>query len=982
MGIDVASPRLVGRIEDLARLEEAFEAARDGRTARVVITGEAGIGKTRLVTAFADRAREGGASVLFGVSAGPGGAQLPYAPFAEAMRGWLGGASPAGRRAAEADESLLAALLPELATDAPPQEAALESGSFAQGRLFAWLRSVLETIAAAQPLVLVLEDLHEADPSTRALLGYLGHNLVDVPVLLVVTARSDALPAGHELLVLLAELGRGPSADRLHLAPLDRDQVAEMIAGVLGVAADPATVDMVFARSDGNAFFVEELLAALRSANAGQQVPAGLRDLLLHRADALGPSAGRLLRIAAVCGRRLDAHLLARVTGWGVDAVHAALDDAVRWSVVQPTDGEALVFRHALMRETLEASLVPSERAQLHGACARALADDGAADPAVLARHWDAAGRSAEALDARVAAADAAERRYAYGDAHEHLERALTLMEQADAAMSGDTRATLMARASYTALWTGDYTRAEVLTSEALEIADDRDVVGLYRMLAKCRFLCGDQDGMATALREGLARLPDGTPDEERALLIAYDAIALAFAGRGDDALARAEEALALAPDDASPARWQALHPRAVVRAGRGQWDQALDDLAEAGRLAEASGDLEGQLRAQLNITHTLICAGRLAESGAVAEVARREAQRHGDGWFSALLAMNQLEALTHLGRWAECDDLVEQLSRRRDLPLGVRPELLAAELGVWRGELDRAAALPETVGARQGVAGASQRTRVAARLAAWRGETSTAQDAALELLDLSSQPSADSGGGQAQEAVALWLRVAADAARAAPPPSAGRVEKLRGQGTEVLAHLTGVPPDRLAIAWSVTAHAEWARLDGADEAPVRWEEATGAWQRLDVPFQSAYCRWRWAEAMLDVAAPRDEVKDLLSAAHDTASDLGAGALRREIELTALRARLDLTSEKPPAAPAPGPAEELGLTAREAEVLALVAEGLTNPQIATRLYISPRTASVHVSRILRKLAVSTRGEAAAVAHRLGLARHPTSTAST
>ena len=227
-----------------------------------------------------------------------------------------------------------------------------------------------------------------------------------------------------------------------------------------------------------------------------------------------------------------------------------------------------------------------------------------------------------------------------------------------------------------------------------------------------------------------------------------------------------------------------------------------------------------------------------------------------------------------------------------------------------------------------------------------------------------------------------LALRLAADQPeRAAGRRAADELAEIRRRTEAIASELdqltTSPTPDARhpgVLCNLLLAKAEQSRLEGASD-PERWQTAATAWEQLGRPFEAAYTRFRQAEALLLAGeTPRPQAETILRPAHQTAVELGAAPLRREIELLALRGRLRL--EEPvdtTATPtAPSSASSLGLTQREAEVLTLVAEGRTNRQIGQALFITPKTASVHVSRILAKLGVAGRGEAAAVAHRLGL----------
>jgi predicted ATPase len=430
---------MIGREEDLGRLTDALARAEAGEPTAVLVGGEAGIGKTRLVDEFV-AGIAGGTRVLRGGCVPLTGGLLPYAPVAEMLRG-LAQTTPAADlvELAEPDLPVLAAFLPELADGTePPSPHGID-----QYRLFAALRRLLERLAVNTTLVVVLEDLHWADPSTRALVAYLVHGMRTGigRQLLVATFRTDELHRRHPLPALLAELDRG-GAGRVELARLGPVQTAAQIAGVRGTDPDDADgvlARRVYERSDGNPFLVEELLAA----SDGAVLPEGTRDILLRRVRRLPAANQRLLLAIAVAGRRAGEDLLTDVVGPSheivLDRLRAAVDEHI---LVVVEDGYA--FRHALVAEALLAEALPGERTSLHRAYAEALArywdDDGTRDErspahaavaAEMAHHWCQAGEPVRGLRASVRAGLAAEAVFAHAEARAHFDRAIELWHEA-----------------------------------------------------------------------------------------------------------------------------------------------------------------------------------------------------------------------------------------------------------------------------------------------------------------------------------------------------------------------------------------------------------------------------------------------------------------------------------------------------------------------------------------------------------------------
>ena len=417
MTAPLSCPTFVGRAAESARLAAARDRAAAGTPTVVVVGGEAGVGKSRLVGELVAGSRGAGATVLAGGCVELGGEGLPFAPVVAALRmlaRGLGGAELATAVPGPA-RSELARLLPELGPPAGREEAGGRTPlgpptaggpeppwpdpGAAQRRLFAVLLGLLERLAARRPTVLVVEDLHWADRSTRDLLAYLVRNLRHGRLLLLLTHRSDELHRRHPLRPLLAELERDRWVERLELGRFDLGEVAAQLTGILGVAPATRFVEGVHARSGGNAFFVEELAAAAGGAPAS----GGLRDTLLARVDPLPESTRMLLRVVAAAAGRVGRELLAEVTRLPAPELLAGLRAAVaaRVLLVDVHDG-TYGFRHALAKEAVYGALLPGERPRLHGRLAVALSARCAgrrqghaglsrADPA-LPRSWPGTG--------------------------------------------------------------------------------------------------------------------------------------------------------------------------------------------------------------------------------------------------------------------------------------------------------------------------------------------------------------------------------------------------------------------------------------------------------------------------------------------------------------------------------------------------------------------------------------------------------------
>jgi DNA-binding CsgD family transcriptional regulator/tetratricopeptide (TPR) repeat protein len=987
----VASPTLVGRVEELRTLEAARVRAATTEPVVVLVGGEAGVGKTRLVAELmawcaADRAR-----VLSGGCVPVGGDRLPYAPIVQALRPLpeeLG--LDVTRELAGPSWRELARLLPALG-----EPRAGPAGQAVQVRLFELLLGLLARLSEQSPVVLVVEDLQWADQSTRDLLAFLVRNLRRERILVVATYRSDE-PRTDRLGPWLAELDRGGPVRRLELARLDRAETVAQLVGILGAVPPADLVDAVFTRSEGNPFFTEELLAAVQAGTGA--LPPTLRDLLRGRLQALPDHAQQVLAVAAVAGRPVPHRLLASVAGLDDKELIEALRVVVAHQLLVTRPGQDdYQFRHALLGEVVDVDLLPGEWARLHADYARALTNQpelADAAPAVaaaeLAVHWDAAGEPAQALPARIEAGLAAERAHAFAEAARHFERALVLWDRVPDRdrLTGLDRVDLLAHTAEATAFAGAAQPAAELLKDALGRVDPaaepvRAAVLLAR-LGDHRRAAGDEAGALAAFEQAERLLAGTPPSAERARVLAAHAYALAMSLRPEEAIRRSEEASAYARAVGARAEEaKALRVLAGGLAALGQPDRAITLALEARAIAEDMDDAETVIGTYLAVTFVLKLVGRERDALEKAQQGYQRAHELGleraTGSFVAnTLAINLLDT----GRWTEC----ERLTR----------ELLAGDR--W-GAFNLHNALGRLLSRRGEFAAAREQLNLALRLSppffsdwAWLGLAELAlyegrhdQAAAAVAQGLRWCKKRDPEGtlpDLSSPWYSLALRLEAERAeQAAARHAPGEVAEARRRATPVLAAL-----DRLATARAPQAHyppvaahlqaaqAEWSRLEGRSD-PGRWRAAAAAWERLEHPYDAAYARLRQAEALLAERGSRLLAEQVLRSAYRTAVTLGAEPLRHEVELLAQRGRLDLQEQADAAAapPAPpSPAALLGLTQREAEVLALVAVGRTNRQIGQALFITPKTASVHVSRILAKLGVTGRGEAAAIAHRLGL----------
>jgi tetratricopeptide (TPR) repeat protein len=661
-----ASEPFVGRVEELGRLERALLAAAAGSGATVLVAGEAGIGKTRLTAELATRARAAGFEILLGRCLDLVGSELPYQPFVEALR-------PLRDGRAERESA----------------------GS--QLRVFEDTLALLTGLAAAAPVLLVLEDLHWADTSTLDLVVYLAHNLDAQRVLLLATYRADE-PASAERMRRLADgVRRSGSAQLVELGPLERDELRALIAGRVAAPPSQTLTDSIVARSEGNPFLAEELLAAAGDARA--ELPRGLRDLLLQRVVRLDDTTQGVLRLAAAAGRDVGYPLLRAAAALPEREVRESLRGAVEHGVLVGDQATgSFRFRHALLAEAIYTTLLPGEREELHARLADELArGEPPAAAAELAPHWAAARRAPEALIASVEAAREADAVSGPAEALAHLERALGLWADVpDAAeLVGLDLAELSSWAAHRAIQTGAAPRAVELGRQAIALVGDGDPLRaalLHERLGPYLLMAGSRDAALAAFERAVELVPPDPPSPERAQVLAALGHALMLTWRHEESLSTCERALELARAVGNGrAERRALTVLGVDRAYLGHGDEGLAHLRRALELAQESGVAEDVYRAYVCLTDVLTMLGRLRESAQLTAAAVDVMGRYGIEL--GALVSNQIEALVAIGEWDEADRVSAAALRASTENWPHQALVRRAGLEIGRGDFDDARA-------------------------------------------------------------------------------------------------------------------------------------------------------------------------------------------------------------------------------------------------------------------------------------------------
>jgi DNA-binding NarL/FixJ family response regulator len=1002
----------VGRVPELQRLAAVLARTVTGQGATVVCAGDAGIGKTRLVTEFTDRAQATGSVVLAGgcVEMGPSG--LPYGPFAEALRGALATGLVDATELPASTVDQLAAILPSLrrdAADGPDPEI----GGLAQVRLFEAVLDVLAAISARQPVLVVVEDIHWADRSTLDLLSFLVRNSESTGMLVLATVRTDEFDRADPRSATLAELTRRPSVERLDLGALDLVETVDQLTAILGTAPDPATARSIHRRADGNPFFIEQLAWAHADGESGP-VPTSLRDILLAQLSQQPPLVQELLGAAAVAGPMADEALLAAVLERSPEELIEPLRTALRARLLVRSSGDAgetYAFRHALLAEATEADLLELERRRLHRRCAEALAARRPDDRSQLApwavrvahhraRSGDVDATIAASLEAAIHTAAVA----AHRDALAQYRRAIELLPQTATRRWGDWDVSeVYGRAAACAAYAGEPTTSATFSREAVaNLPEDADPWRRGRALTALseHLWIAGAPGFLDALVEGVRVIPSEPPTAERADALVSLGFNLLYRGDptgGRRALEEARDvaiACGCAREEASA---RAILVTVLYEAG--EPDAGERELWAAVEALRRTAPGTANSVIYMNLAGIAGWTGRRELGLEIALEGLALAREHGFvTYYGDALAGAAAENLMELGRLQEAVDLLDPVeSTASGGYTDTVRRLTRAAIAIQMGDLARA-------GAEIAIAAEWPRDRDMSlerfRLAV-ESEfqlESGHHDAAIALArrgldlpnahipdldyqatlalvgvraaaDLAERARAERDVAAAEAAIETGERIAADARARMPGPGAPR-----SPAAERAADVLGV------------IDAERTRLHGASDGAAWARAAAGEGQVLGN--RRIYARIRQAEAALaDGRDARTDAAAVLRAAHDEATAMGARGLAAMSEGIARRARVDLATARPtPIAVATmasatngharaavaDPIDRYGLTTREVEILGLLAQGLTNRQIGEELFISPKTAGVHVSNILGKLEVGSRIQAATIAHRLGV----------
>ena len=969
---------ILGRDRELALLADLLGLAGEPRSRSVLLVGDAGVGKTRLLRELVARAGDAGWRTLVGHCLDFGDSALPYLPFSE-LFGRLALDSPAESEELLLDRPVLSHIQPgrRLISGGGGQSAD-SADNLDRSDLFDAIHGALDDLAEQSPVLVVVEDVHWADRSTRDLLSFLFARAFRGPVVVLASYRSDDLHRRHPLRATAAQWVRVPGVQRVQLDPLPDADVRRLVRALLPGPLSESDLQAIVSRAEGNAFFAEELVSAAEGAH-GAGLPEDLADLLLVRLDRLDDEARAVVRAASCAGRRVGHPLLAAVVGQPDDVLDRSLRTAVEQNILIRVGGESYAFRHALLAEAVYDDLLPGERVRLHAAYAEALVQhraDGTA--AELARHARLAHDPVTAVRASVEAGDEAMSVGGPDEAAQHFETALEL--------SADPRVCeLNALAlgitgfGFDALMASGHPERAVKLVEAQLAHLPADAPAHHRarllMAHASAVLTLDNAGDPLEMTTAALELVPDEPSAMRARLLSLHARAHLYHGLDEVAAQQAMEALGLAQKLDMPSLVADVTTTlAGIDDRAGDTETAQRVLAEVIEGAHRDGDVHAELRSRYLLASLHHERGDLTKAREAYHAGHTLAQQIGRPWTPYGFDARLMEALVayELGDW----DAVLELTMVGGQSPPPLPEAMLlgirAMTVVHRGDPSAEMVLEQLrplwpIDGLVGISGA------AAEIDWYGGQGDVARATAtfwraVEVVGLSW-----SEAFQARiRLTALLLGHLADAAgRAAHADREEHVEPAPALLAGVDRVMQRVrrrkrPFGPEGVAWLERVHAEHLRLrwladvepPDADELVVAWERTVVAFEAMGHPFEVARSQARLA-SVLRASGQAAEARPLTDAARTTARALGARPLLDELPAGGEARSRDTRADG-------------ALTARETEILALVAQGRSNGEIARQLFISAKTVSVHVSNILAKLGASGRTEAAAIARRDGL----------
>lgn len=962
----------MGRAEQQELLARRLANVRDGHARTVLIGGDAGVGKSRLVATFAESARASGAHVLLGACEEHFGDPMPYRPLLELLERFARehGRDRARQIGGPAYERLTDFF--DLGGDSMTNPS----------QVFLAVRRMLDDLGTDTPVVLIIEDLHWADPSTLDLVRHLGQaRQDDRRLLLVCTYRRSELSRDNPLWRLLAGPAFVRQTERIDLPAFTPAELSEFLDAVTGGGTDPQLVRLCYEWSDGIAFYAEQLIAtgALDS-QEDVRLPPDMESLVLARLIGLGADALKVLRVAAVAGRAMSRQLLRTVSGLPPEALHEALQECFDRQMLmtgQDDDNNVYRFRHALLREAVYQATVRDTQVDLHTLMAEALAADpglslteGSAT-AEQASHWYQADVRPKALASAVQAGQLAARTLAFPSAEVQFGRALQLWRQVDdpAALAGVGKVQLLIEAADAARWSGHVDRAVEYIRQAIAEAtpSTERLAELQERLATYLWEAG-QKGESTKAFQEAARLLEGEPPSAmEARVLAGIALAYLQAGHYLDGKKEADKALDMATEVGALAEeGRALNVSGLARCMLG--DQAgVERLRRSLEIAQSVHHIEDLFRAYGNLGLVLEHAGLLRESTEVTKQGLEEARQLdlANTRQGTVLANNSSAALVLLGEWDDAERIITEVSLDRPVAESLYPRLTLAEIKVARGDYGQARDLLASIATVEH--GEDPRFlgplhTIQAELALGEGDLPQAVD---EVKRGVQAVRGTDNGVELLRLCALGHRAAADGATRKGATEADRTSAkaigdwLAHEGSDAAPE----PPTDETKQLVLLCKAERQRIQGTDTAAL-WSKVAAGWAELDRPYPAVYARFREAAAVAK-SGDKTRARPIVQDVHKVVTKLRAEPLRVRVAALARRVGLDLDR-------APRIERPYNLTEAEFETLRFLAEGKDAAAIAAARNVVPRTAETQLGKVYKKLGVRSVGEAMALTHKEGL----------
>jgi DNA-binding CsgD family transcriptional regulator/type II secretory pathway predicted ATPase ExeA len=978
----LVSPDLVGRETQVDQLLGALSRAKAGVPGIVLVRGEAGSGKSRLLREFLSLARDDRATTLYGACIDVSAGDIPLVPFRTALRHLVQSRSTTDM------ESLLGGTWRDLHVLVPELAPSDVHGAATAPHVFEVVSAVVARLAGQRPVVIAVDDAQWADQSTLQLLRYLTQSGQPLPLLVLVAYRGEELPGEPGRRKAFEELSRAADDD-VTVTPLTGEQVTDLVHR-LGIELSAAAMRRLLTRSAGLPFLVEELAAAEQD-GVTRGIPNRVRDVVRLRLGALSQEAQLVVALVAVAARPLRHRVLAEAAHLPARVFAGALDEALSAHLlVADTDERTYGFRHDVAREIVHEDLLTSSRLELHVRLAVAMQSDLPVDAYAgrlceVAFHWVQTEANEEhALRASLLAARASTRAFAHPEAARQYDQVVRLWSRVNdpEVICGTDLVTISAEAAEAGHWAGD-------TGAALRHID-RALAGTAANTVLAAALHERRTHYSWLHSGQLARNPEllervgSAATRER--MRASD---LMQSGRYAESVSAARSALDLAVEEGSDG--DAIRATIILGVGLAFTGHPIEGVrAIEAALVEAldHGTVEEVVAAYTNLSFVLLNDGQMERAAQVAVSGIDEAIRRGAGGSDgALLTVNAAEALIRIGRLTDAEQVVrEGLERRPPPAMKAYLVLAGAEVDLVRGRLADAGAAVRSIAASGSVDDfqfQQQLRAVQAELQLWNPVEGQSR---MTWTTAPGSAVADGVGGEDVPLAArlLWLGVRADADARSMAEIDGRQDRLRALVTDGLsladradmlaARAISDGERRQVAVFGALIAGELSRLQSSPD-PHSWQLA--AQMATGDPYLHSYALWRLGSAMRD-ARRRREAATVFREAYGVADAAGIRLVAGAVVSAGRSLGVNVAELRPE--PAPRAADRpFHLTAKEMEVLRLLVGGLTNRRIATALHMTEKTASVHVSHILAKLAVGSRGEAVARAYEVGLARPPVST---